>query len=33
MAKIDFGGMLEEVVTSEEFTLQKAQAVLKDESG
>jgi len=32
MAKIDFGGVLEEVVTSEEFTLEKAQATLKDET-
>jgi ketol-acid reductoisomerase len=32
MAKIDFGGVLEEVITSEEFTLEKAQEVLKDET-
>jgi len=32
MAKIDFGGMSEEVITSEEFTLKKAQEVLKDET-
>lgn len=32
MAKIDFGGVVEEVVTSEEFTLQKAQDVLKNET-
>ncbi|MCD6297270.1 MAG: ketol-acid reductoisomerase, partial [Deltaproteobacteria bacterium] len=32
MAKIDFGGMLEDVVTSEEFTLEKAQETLKDET-
>ncbi len=31
MAKIDFGGVVEEVVTSEEFTLEKAQETLKDE--
>ena len=31
MAKIDFGGVVEEVVTSEEFTLDKAREVLKDE--
>ncbi|QTA81546.1 Ketol-acid reductoisomerase (NAD(+)) [Desulfonema limicola] len=31
MAKIDFGGTMEEVVTSEEFTLEKAREVLKDE--
>ncbi|GBC60018.1 ketol-acid reductoisomerase [Desulfonema ishimotonii] len=31
MAKIDFGGVVEEVVTSEEFTLEKAREVLKDE--
>jgi ketol-acid reductoisomerase len=32
MATIDFGGIMEEVVTSEEFTLKKAQEVLKDET-
>ncbi|MBW2000348.1 MAG: ketol-acid reductoisomerase [Deltaproteobacteria bacterium] len=32
MAKIDFGGTLEEVVTSEEFPLQRAREVLKDET-
>lgn len=32
MAKIDFGGTLEEVVTSEEFPLEKAREVLKDET-
>ena len=32
MAKIDFGGVLEEVITSEEFTLEKARQVLKDET-
>ena len=31
MAKIDFGGVVEEVVTSEEFPLEKAREVLKDE--
>ncbi|MBN1931975.1 MAG: ketol-acid reductoisomerase [Desulfobacterales bacterium] len=31
MAKIDFGGVLEEVITSEEFSLEKARKVLKDE--
>ncbi len=31
MAKINFGGVEEEVVTREEFTIQKAQEVLKDE--
>jgi ketol-acid reductoisomerase len=31
MAKIDFGGVLEEVITSEEFTIEKAQEVLRDE--
>ncbi len=31
MAKIDFGGVVEEVVTAEEFTLEKAREVLKDE--
>jgi len=32
MAKIDFGGVLEEVVTAEEFTLEKAQETLKNET-
>jgi len=32
MAKIDFGGVVEEVVTSEEFSLTRAQEVLKDET-
>jgi ketol-acid reductoisomerase len=32
MAKIDFGGVIEDVVTSEEFTLEMAQRVLKDET-
>ena len=32
MAKIDFGGTLEEVVTSEEFPLDKAREVLKNET-
>ncbi|HUH66906.1 MAG TPA: ketol-acid reductoisomerase [Syntrophales bacterium] len=32
MPKINIGGIMEEVVTSEEFTLQKAQKVLKDET-
>ncbi|MBN1383833.1 MAG: ketol-acid reductoisomerase [Elusimicrobia bacterium] len=31
MAKIDFGGVVEEVVTRDEFPLSKAQEVLKDE--
>ncbi|MBI9076845.1 MAG: ketol-acid reductoisomerase [Desulfatibacillum sp.] len=31
MAKIDFGGTIEEVVTRQEFTLEKAREVLKDE--
>lgn len=31
MAQISFGGVLEEVVTREEFTLEKAREVLKDE--
>jgi len=31
MAKINFGGIEEEVITSEEFSLEKAQEVLKDE--
>jgi ketol-acid reductoisomerase len=31
MAKIDFGGVIEDVVTREEFPLEKARQVLKDE--
>jgi ketol-acid reductoisomerase len=31
MTKIDFGGVVEDVVTREEFPLEKARAVLKDE--
>ncbi|MBN1102043.1 MAG: ketol-acid reductoisomerase [Deltaproteobacteria bacterium] len=31
MAKIDFGGTMEEVITSEEFSLSKAKEVLKNE--
>lgn len=31
MAKIDFGGTIEQVVTREEFPLEKARTVLKDE--
>ena len=32
MAKIDFGGVKEEVVTRDEFTLEKARQVLKNET-
>lgn len=32
MAKIDFGGVVEEVITSEEFTLEKAREILKNET-
>jgi ketol-acid reductoisomerase len=32
MAQIDFGGVIEEVVTSEEFSLQKAREILKEET-
>ncbi|MCK5783839.1 MAG: ketol-acid reductoisomerase, partial [Desulfobacterales bacterium] len=32
MPKIDFGGVIEDVVTSEEFSLEKASKVLKDET-
>jgi len=32
MAKIDFGGVLEEAITAEEFTLEEAQNILKDET-
>ncbi len=31
MAKIDFGGVVEEVITSEEFPVEKAREVLEDE--
>ncbi len=31
MAKIDFGGTIEEVITSEEFSIEKAKEALKDE--
>lgn len=31
MANIDFGGVIEEVITSEEFSLEKARNILKDE--
>ena len=32
MAKIDFGGVVEDVVTEEEFPLHRAREVLKDET-
>lgn len=32
MAKIDFGGVTEDVVTSEEFTVEKSREILKDET-
>jgi len=32
MAKIDFGGVMEEVVTADEFSLDRAREVLKDET-
>ena len=32
MAKINFGGTIEEVVTREEFSLEKARAVLQNET-
>ena len=32
MAKIDFGGVIEDVVTSEEFTVEMAQEILKNET-
>ena len=32
MEAIDFGGVLEDVITSEEFSLDKARDVLKDET-
>ena len=31
MAKMNFGGVIENVVTRDEFTLEKAREVLKDE--
>ena len=31
MAKIDFGGVIENVITREEFPLSKAREILKDE--
>ena len=31
MAKLNIGGVIEDVITSEEFTLEKARDVLKDE--
>ena len=31
MAKINFGGVLEDVITSDEFSLKQAQEVLKNE--
>ena len=32
MAKIDFGGSMEEVITSEEFSLNKAREILANET-
>ena len=32
MAKINFGGVTEEVITSEEFSIEKAREILKDET-
>ena len=32
MAKINFGGTEEEVITSEEFSLERAREVLKNET-
>jgi len=32
MAKIDFGGVVEEVITSEEFSIEKARGILKGET-
>ncbi|MFO7496777.1 MAG: ketol-acid reductoisomerase, partial [Desulfobacterales bacterium] len=31
MAKIDFGGVIEEVITADEFTLDRARETLKNE--
>ena len=32
MAKLNFGGVVEEVMTRDEFSLEKAREVLKDET-
>ena len=32
MAKIDFGGVMENVVTSAEFTIEKSREILQDET-
>ncbi len=32
MAQINFAGVLEEVITSDEFSIQKAKEILKDET-
>ena len=32
MAEFNFGGVVEDVITSEEFSLQKAREVLADET-
>ena len=32
MAKFDFGGVMEEVITAEEFSLQDARELLQDET-
>ena len=32
MAKMNFGGVVEDVVTKEEFPLEKAREILKDET-
>ena len=32
MAQIDFGGVIEEVITSEEFTVEKAREILAKET-
>ena len=32
MAQFDFGGVMEEVITSEEFSLQEAREILQDET-
>ena len=32
MAQIDFGGTVEEVITSDEFPIEKAREILKDET-
>ena len=32
MAKMDFGGVIENIITRDEFTVEKAREILKDET-